>query len=51
MGGGATSNSSTVNIGKIEVQTQATDAEGIMRDANAAAKRKFTAAQADVGMQ
>jgi soluble lytic murein transglycosylase-like protein len=49
-GSSGTSTSNSVSIGKIEVQTQATDADGIMRDAAGAAKRKFMAAQADNGV-
>lgn len=50
-GGGGNSNSSTVNIGKVEVITQATDTDGIARDFAGAAKRKLMAAQSDIGMQ
>lgn len=52
-GGGPTSNStsSSLSIGTVNVNTQATDADGIARDMAGATKRKFTAAQADVGMQ
>lgn len=40
-----------VSIGRIEVHTQATDANGIMQDAAGAARRKFYAAHSDGGMQ
>lgn len=50
--GASTGNSSTeVNIGKVDVVTQATDADGIARDFAGATRRKLMAAQADVGMQ
>lgn len=50
LAGGNTS-STEVNIGKVDVVTQATDAEGIARDFAGATRRKVIAAQADVGMQ
>lgn len=39
-----------VTIGKIEVNTQATDADGVARDLTGAVKRKMNAAQAEGGM-
>lgn len=48
--GGKSAGDTEVNIGKIEVQTQATDAEGIGRTIAGATRRKIIAAQADTGM-
>lgn len=50
-GGSTSSNKTEVNIGKVDVVTRATDADGIARDFAGATKRKLMAAQADVGMQ
>lgn len=49
-GGGGTNNSTTVTIGKVDVVTRATDADGIAKDFAGATKRKLMAAQADAGM-
>lgn len=49
--GGASSNTTEVNIGKVDIVTRATDADGIARDFAGATKRKLMAAQSDVGMQ
>lgn len=49
-GSGSTSNSTEVNIGRVDVVTQATDADGIARDFAGATRRKLNAAQADRGM-
>lgn len=43
-------NHTEVNIGKVDVVTQATDADGIASDFADATKRKVNAAQADKGM-
>ena len=50
-GAAGTSTSTEVSIGKVEVHTQATDAEGISRDFAGATKRKLMAAQAETGVQ
>lgn len=49
-GAGATA-SSNVDIGEVNVYTQATDAEGMAQAADGALKRKMGAAQAEQGMQ
>lgn len=52
MGAGSIANSSTVSIGKVEVNTQATDAEGITRDIGAQLGKQLrqTAATYDDGV-
>lgn len=50
-GGGGNTSSTEVNIGKVDVYTQATDADGIAKDFAGATRRKVLAAQADTGMQ
>lgn len=49
--GGGDSNHTEVNIAKVDVNTQATDADGIANDFADATKRKLDAALADRGMQ
>lgn len=48
--GGNTTNRTEVNIGKVDVNTQATNADGIASDFADATRRKMNAAQADRGM-
>lgn len=48
---GGNTSSTEVNIGKVDVYTQATDADGIAKDFAGATRRKVLAAQADTGMQ
>lgn len=52
MGAGSIANSSTVSVGKVEVNTQATDAEGISRDIGAQLGKQLrqTAATYDDGV-
>lgn len=47
---GTSSNSTAVNIGEVNIQTQATDADGIASNIAGATRRKMLAAQADAGM-
>lgn len=46
MGAGSVANNSTVTVGKVEVNTQATDADGISRDIGAQLKKQLSQAGA-----
>lgn len=48
--GGPSTTTNEVNIGKVELKTAATDADGIARDFSGAVRRKMLAAQAETGM-